>query len=222
MEYQDAERIALEVMVANGCHTVILYGSWPRGQATADSDVDVLCVREEGKAFRDARVAAEGVYIDAFIYPRADVASPDLPLMRVLGGVVLREVDGLGTGLLTQLQALYARGPAPMPDDQRRAVVLWASKMLARIRGQRDLDANYRRMQLSMQCIEDYFALRGKWFEGPKHAFAWLRQHDAGAYRRFVHAALAGASDDAFVELVQAVYGPYVEPATQGAGFTTR
>lgn len=213
MEYQDAERIALEVMVANDCHTAVLYGSWARGQATEQSDIDVLCVCEEGKAFRYARVAANGVYIDGFIYPRADLVTPQRSLLRVLGGVVLREVDGAGTTLLTQLQALYERGPEPMPEDERRAVVLWSSKMLDRIRGQRDLDANYRRMQLSMQCIEDYFALRGRWFEGPKSAFAWLRQHDAGAYRRFVHAALAGASDDAFVELVQAVYGPFVEPA---------
>jgi uncharacterized protein len=211
MEYKDAERIALEVMAAHGCHTAILYGSWARGEATEQSDIDVLCVRDDGKAVRDARVT-EGVYVDAFIYPKAELATPQPSLLRVLGGVVLAEAHGFGAALLGQLQALHQRGPEPMPEDQRRAVVIWSSKMLDRIRGQRELEANYRRMQLSLQCLEDYFALRGMWFAGPKPAFAWLKQQDAASYRRFVHAALPGASDDAFIELVQSVYGPFGDP----------
>lgn len=217
MDYQDAERLALEVMAAHDCHTVILYGSWAHGLATAESDVDVLCVREEGKAFRDARIA-DGIYLDAFIYPRADLAAPEPSLLRVLGGVVLREADGCGTALLARLQALHERGPVPIPDDERRAVVLWSRKMLERMGGSSGLEVGYRRMQLYLQCLEDYFGLRGKWFEGPKAAYAWLLQNDTATYRCFAHAALPAASADAFVALVQAVYGPFSEPELQGTG----
>lgn len=221
MNYQDAEHMALEVMAAHDCHTAILYGSWARGQATEESDVDVLCVREDGKAFRDARIV-DGIYLDAFIYPRADLATPGPALLRVLGGVVLREVDACGSALLAQLQALHERGPTPLPDDERRAVVLWSRKMLERMGGSSGLEVGYRRMQLYLQCLEDYFALRGKWFEGPKAAYAWLLQHDTATYRCFAHAALPVASADAFVALVQAVYGPFSEPEPQGAAGTPR
>jgi hypothetical protein len=221
MDYQDAERIALEVMAAHGCHTAILYGSWARGQATAESDVDVLCVRDEGQSFRDARIV-EGVYLDAFIYPRAALASPAPALLRARDGVVLREAHGCGTALLAELSALHQRGPAPLPEDERRAVVLWSRKMLERMGGSFGLEAGYRRMQLYMQCLEDYFALRGRWFEGPRLGYAWLLQHDTAAYRCFAHAALPAASADAFVALVQAVYGPFSEPADPSVGDSSR
>ncbi|MES1183856.1 MAG: nucleotidyltransferase domain-containing protein [Myxococcales bacterium] len=67
-------------MRRHGCHTAILYGSWVRGQATPQSDVDILCVRQGGPAFRDARVA-DGHYVDAFIYPEADLLTPQPDLL---------------------------------------------------------------------------------------------------------------------------------------------
>jgi predicted nucleotidyltransferase len=116
MSRREIERIALNIMAEHGCHTVILYGSWARGQATQDSDVDLLCIRESGPDFRDARIV-ERIYIDAFIYPEAALKSPDTSLLRVLGGVVLHERDGFGSGLLVQLQELNDRGPTRWSED---------------------------------------------------------------------------------------------------------
>lgn len=208
MNINDIERVALDVMAAHGCHTAILYGSWARGQATPQSDVDILYVREHGPAFRDARVV-DGIYLDAFIYPEADLASPEPALLRVLGGRVIREANGFGIGLLARLQDLHARGPAPMPDDLRQVTLLWSHKMLDRFWGQSGLEPQYRRMQLLLQSLEDYFALRGTWFPGPKEAFAWLGEHDIATYQRFDRVAQPDASDAAFAELVHAVYGPF-------------
>ncbi len=208
MDINDIERVILDVMAAHGCHTAILYGSWARGQAGPQSDVDILYVREAGPAFRDARVL-DGIYLDAFIYPEADLATPEPALLRVLGGRVIREANAFGTRLLATLQDLHDRGPTPMANDMRQVAVLWSHKMLDRFRGKSDLEAQYRRMQLLMQSLEDYFALRGAWFRGPKEAFAWLLQHDAATHRRFELAAQPNASDAAFAELVHAVYGPF-------------
>src|SRR4051812_49255729 len=105
MNIHDIERLALDVMRAHGCHTAILYGSWARGQAGPESDLDVLYVREAGSAFRDARVI-EGSYLDGFIYPESDLAVPNPELLRVLGGRVLCEANGFGTALLAKLQEL--------------------------------------------------------------------------------------------------------------------
>lgn len=205
MDHREIERIALTLMNAHGCHTTILYGSQARGDATPQSDVDLICIREHGPAARDARVV-DGVYIDAFIYPETTLKTPDPSLLRVLGGVVLRERGGFGAALLNQLRELHERGPTPLPDDERRALVIWSQKMLDRFRGQRGIEADYRRMSLLIQALEDYFVLRNAWFRGPKEAFAWLLQHEPSTYALFERAAQPGASDDAFADLVQTVY----------------
>jgi hypothetical protein len=211
MDHEEIERIALTIMDAHGCHTTILYGSHARGDATLHSDIDLICIREDGPAVRDARVV-DGIYVDAFIYPEAALKTPEPPLLRVLGGFVIRERGGFGSALLTRLRELHDRGPTPLPDDERRALVIWSQKMLDRFRGRRGLDADYRRMSLLIQALEDYFVLRNTWFRGSKEAFAWLQQHDSPAYMLFERAAQPGASDGAFSDLVQAVYRSHEPP----------
>ncbi len=206
MNHQEIERIVMPLLEAHRCHTVMLYGSHARGDATEGSDIDLLFVREDGPAARDARVV-DGVYVDAFIYPEAALTKVEPSLLRLLGGVVLRERDGFGTALLRRIRELEARGPAPLPDDERRMLIVWSNKMLDRFRGQHGVEANYRRRSLLVQALEDYFTLRNAWFRGPKVAFAWLLQNDVAAYRAFERAAEPGATDEAFAELVQAVYG---------------
>lgn len=207
MDRQAIERIALPLMEAHGCHTAILYGSRARGDATPQSDVDLLFVRAEGPAVQDARVA-DGVHVDAFVYPEAALKEPEPSLLRALGGVVLRERGDFGSAFLARLREMNDRGPAPLPEDQRRALVLWSRKMIERSRGQRGLEAEYRRMSLVIQALEDYFLLRNTWYRGPKEAFAWLRRHDEAAHTSFERATCAAATDDAIADLVQAVYGP--------------
>ena len=212
MPHREIERLALATMEAHGCHTAILYGSRARGDATPQSDVDLICVRETGAAVRDARIV-DGVYLDAFIYAEAGLKTLEPSLLRILGGVVICERGGFGSALLAQIQEFDGRGPAPLPDDERGALVVWSQKMLDRFRGQHGLDANYRRMFLLVRALEDYFLLRNAWFRGEKEALAWLLQHDRSAYILFERAADSGATDSAFSDLVRAVYGPH-EPVS--------
>ena len=202
------ERIACELMEAHGCHTAILYGSWARGDATAESDVDLMWVRAEGEPYRDADLR-DGVYIDGFVYPQSSLETLEPALLRVLGGRVIRERDGYGTALIARLRAFHDAGPKPMPPDERRAVLLWSRKMLERFSGKSGLDASFRRMQLLQTALEDYFAFRGAWFSGPKASFAWLAANDPEAHACFARATEPGASDADFAALVTAVYGPF-------------
>lgn len=164
-----------------------------------------MCIREDGPALRDARVDGT-IYLDGFVYPEAMLETLEPGLLRVLGGKVIKEREGYGTRLLARLKALRDRGPKPMPEDERKAVSIWSSKMLERFRGQRNIEADYRRTQLLYQSLEDYFALRNAWYEGPKASFRWLREHDERTYRRFERAAGRDGDDAAFEELVKAVY----------------
>lgn len=202
----EIERLALDVMTAHDGHTVILYGSRARGDATPHSDVDLLCVRDDGPSLRDARVV-DGLYLDAFVYAEAALATIDPALLRVRGGVVIHERQAFGTRLLAQVEELYLRGPVPVPEDERHALMTWARKMLDRIEGRRDVEGDYRRMFLLVRALEDYFGLRNIWYRGEKEALAWLRQHDGQAYSLFERAGRADATDDDVGALVETVYG---------------
>jgi uncharacterized protein len=202
------ERLAVTTMEAHGCHTAILYGSRARGDATLQSDVDLLCVREAGPAVRDARIV-DGLYLDAFIYPETMLRTLEPSLLRVLGGIVVCERGGFGSALLAQIEEFHDRGPTLLPDDERKALLVWSQKMLDRCRGQHGLEANYRRMFLLVRALEDYFLLRNAWFRGEKAALAWLHQHENATYELFERAAAPTASDASFTDLVRTVYGPH-------------
>ena len=206
MEVSLLERHALNIADTHGCHTVILYGSRARGDATESSDVDVLCVRDTGPPARDARLIA-GTYFDVFICSTSGIETPDSSLLKLRGGRVLRERDRLGAILLRRVQELHDRGPEPLSSDERTARILWGHKTLDRIRAGRGPDTDYRRMFLRVQALEDYFALRTAWFRGSREALAWLKQHDVNAYDAFAIAMRRAASDEDIAALVLSVYG---------------
>jgi hypothetical protein len=160
----------------------------------------------------------DGLYLDAFVYGESALATLEPALLRLLGGVVLRERHGFGTRLLAQVEELHERGPLPIPEDERRALMVWARKMLDRIHGRNDVEGNYRRMSLLVRALEDYFGLRNIWYRGEKEAFAWLRQYDAQAYGLFERAAAPAASAGAIGELIETVYG--ISRAQTGRGDT--
>lgn len=207
MNRDDAVLLALRTADRHRCHTAILYGSWARGDATPGSDVDVLCVRKGGVPRRDAR-CIDGVYLDAFIYPEAALATPDASMLRLVGGVVLRTRGRFAHRLLDDVRALDERGPDPLPDDERQARIVWAHKTLGRIGGQDADEGNYRRIGLVLQALEDHFSLAGKWFRGSKEAFRWLRSNAPATHQHFAAALRPDAPADALAMLVQAVYGP--------------
>lgn len=174
------------------CHTVILYGSRSRGDWTDESDYDLIGFRDEGDKFRDARVI-EGKFLDAFVYPVKDLIEHEKDFLRIRKGTILLEKDGFARNLLKKLDSVFDEGPKPLPEDELQAIRVWIGKMLARI-AKGDLEGNYRRAWLQYDLIESYFALRRKWYLGPKEAFRWLSENDPTAYSLFDFALKPGAA----------------------------
>jgi hypothetical protein len=58
----------------HGVHTLILYGSHARGDATPESDIDVAGFADVATTLRDARLW-NGVFLDAFVYPTPTCSS---------------------------------------------------------------------------------------------------------------------------------------------------
>lgn len=192
----------------DGVHTVILYGSRARGDATADSDVDFAAFADVAAMTRDAR-RWRGLFLDGFLYPSsvAGAATLDPDLLKLVGGRVLLDDRGLAGPLLERLVALDREPPPPAAEDHCQMLRIWARKMLPRIaRG--DIEAHYRRHWLLYQLLEDYFTLRGERYRGPKLALAFLRDERPATFAVFERALAPGASLDALAALVDEVAGP--------------
>ncbi len=196
------ERIG-ELAHEHGMHTVVLYGSRARGDATAESDVDVAGFADVATTTRDAR-PWHGVFLDAFVYPTAQTESNEPDMLKLLGGRVLLDERGLARPMLARLEALGRAGPPPLAADEAQMRRVWYAKTLARItRG--DAEAHYRQHWLLYSLLEDHFALRGAWYRGPKVALAHLREHEPATFAAFARALAPGAPYPALAELVAIV-----------------
>ncbi len=192
-----------ELVRVHHAHTVILYGSRARGDATPESDVDVVAFAEVSETSRDARLW-NGLYLDAFIHPTALASETELDIMKLLGGRILLDEQNLARPLLERLAELERRGPGPLPETERRMRRVWAEKTLARIaRG--DLEAHYRHHGMLFQLLEDYYALRTLWYPGPKLAFPDLLRRDPETYLAFERALAPGAPLGTLATLVARV-----------------
>jgi hypothetical protein len=187
----------------HGVHTLVLYGSHAHGDATAGSDVDVAGFADVPGTVRDAR-PWRGWVLDAFIYPTALAQAPDTDMLKMVGGRVLLDERGIAGPLLERLAALDRQGPPPLPESEARMRRVWARKMLARVR-RGDAEADYRRHWLLYQLLEDYFALRGRWYRGPKRALADLQLNAPATFVAFERALAPGASLDTLDALVEHV-----------------
>ncbi len=187
----------------HGVHTVILYGSRANGSALPGSDIDVAAFWPGDQTMRDTR-QFHGDYLDLFIYPDSLLAQPSAADLKLRGGRVLLQRGNEADRCLAQLDALHAAGPTPLPADELQARRDWAHKMLGRIaRG--DTEGHYRRAWLQTALLEDWFVLRGLWFEGPKRALAWLAQHEPATRLAFDAGLAPGASWDTLRLLVEQV-----------------
>ena len=194
-----------EGLVARGSHTVLLYGSRAEGSASEQSDYDLAGFANVTATIRDARLV-DGWYLDAFLYPESVLTEPTVEHLKLRGAKVIVQRDALGTAFLQRLDQLYLQGPEPLRPDEAAARKTWAYKMAQRAE-RRDAEGNYRRAWLLTALLEDYFSLRGKWFEGPRKALRWLSQFDNDAFAAFSVALDPGADLSAIAALVPLVVG---------------
>jgi hypothetical protein len=68
-----------------------------------------------------------------------------------------------------------------------------------------DIEGNFRRVWLLTALLEDYFALRGMWYQGPKKSFQWLQASDFETYAAFEEALKPASQFDAIDRVVERV-----------------
>jgi predicted nucleotidyltransferase len=198
-------RISDELLRVHQAHTILLYGSRANGTQGPHSDHDIAAFAAVARIHRDTRLV-DGEYLDVFVYPEAALDAPGEEHLKLRGAVVIAQRADDATRFLAGLEALHQRGPTPLPPDEIAVRRSWAWKMNARLR-RGDVEGNFRRVWLLTALLEDYFHLRGLWFEGPKRALLWLGEHDPVAHAAFERALTPGAPATAIEALVTIVAG---------------
>lgn len=200
------EALRAELVQARGAHTVLLYGSRADGSAGEDSDYDIAAFGPRDGTGRDTRTI-DGVFLDVFLYPESALSQPGPEWLKLRGSVVLLQRGQEADRFLQGLDAVFTQGPPPLPADEISARTTWAWKMATRMeRG--DAEGHYRRAWLLTALLEDYFALRRQWFEGPKKALQWLQAHDPETAQALQAALRPDASHASIRQAVVRVAGP--------------
>ncbi|WP_062267819.1 nucleotidyltransferase domain-containing protein [Endozoicomonas arenosclerae] len=157
-------------------HTIIVYGSRARNDATATSDIDIACFCDKAEIEKDAR-DFQGVFLDAWVYQTESMQADKDEFLKLGDGFCALDTRGLGEDFLTQIRERIDQGPQPLSDEDKLHAVEWVKKMLKRIE-QDDLEGLYRKLWLQVDLLEILFQLRGHWYFGPKKSFARLEKED--------------------------------------------
>jgi predicted nucleotidyltransferase len=177
-------RIIKTLKTKHRCHTVILYGSRARGDFTSTSDYDVMGVSRTAKEMTRIARKVNGSYWDLWIFPEKKLRKPDQSSLYMKDGVVLIERNQFGTKLLKKLERIHHAGPKKPPKWETELKRTWLEKTYSRSR-QKDPEGRFRRIWLIIGLLEDYFVLRGKWYEGSKASLAWLKENDPQTFKQF-------------------------------------
>lgn len=187
-------------------HTLLLYGSRAAGTADKDSDYDIAAFGARDSTGRDTRII-DGAFLDVFLYPESTLVQRGPEWLKLRGSVVLLQRGQEADRFLQGLDSVFTQGPPPLPADEISARTTWAWKMAVRMeRG--DAEGHYRRAWLLTALLEDYFALRKQWFEGPKKALQWLQAHDPETAQALQTALRPDASHASIRQAVARVAGP--------------
>lgn len=157
------------------CKTIILYGSYARGDETEESDIDVLCFKDGKKELNDTSLF-KGKQLDVWVKETNEKLDPK-DFLHIIDGQVIHDSNSFGEKLLKSISQIYTRGPEEIDYNQKLFLIDWMNKMYIRST-RKDAEGSYRHHWLVRDILEIYFELNNKWYEGPKKSLKWLKEHD--------------------------------------------
>ena len=198
--HSDLIEIEAYLLKKYDCHTIILYGSYSRGDYTEESDVDLICFSDSVTEDTNDVEFIEGKQLDAWIYPTEKMKQAE-PFLRVHKGEIWINKKGLAEEFLATIQRTFEKGTKPISQDEKNFLKSWLKKMHVRS-AKNDLEGNYRFHWMLKDSLEIYFELKSEWFLGPKVSFQWLKENDPKAFDLFSKALSTNADDKSSKELL--------------------
>ena len=161
-------------------HTVILFGSWARGNNRPDSDIDLLIIREG--EFRREITKAGALDVEMVLNSEAAsksyfAAEPDDCAEFWRHAKVLFDRDGTAQRLESFAREIIQRGKPSVGDWQlahHRFDCEDALKGIERMAASDPLTARFLLLQKASQLTELFFAVRREWTPPPKQRMAVL------------------------------------------------
>lgn len=165
-----------ELTRARGCHTVILFGSRARGDADADSDVDLFGVGESLSGSTFSKTAG-GFDFDVTFAAESTVREDPEEYLKIEDGLVLVQRDSYGDDLLRRVKKIVLAGPPPLSAEERVQRIHWLQRMASRA-ARADAEGRYRLSWLVSELPRVRFELEGRYWLGPKRSLALLANFD--------------------------------------------
>jgi len=164
------------------CDSIILYGSYARGDYTKESDIDILCLRKNEIEVNDTSLF-QGKILDVWIKSSKKEISPK-NFLHVRDGKVLFDKTFEGEKLLNEIKKYFDNGPPKLDKGQKKFLIDWINKMYNRsLKG--DVEGKYRYYWLTKDILEIYFELNNQWYEGPKKSLRWLEENDSHIFNLY-------------------------------------
>ncbi|WP_434643312.1 nucleotidyltransferase domain-containing protein [Thermoanaerobacterium thermosaccharolyticum] len=167
------------------CHSIILYGSYVKGDFTEESDIDLLCFCDNPVAENDT-IIINGRQLDAWIYETGTMDN-FTQFLHVRGGKILLDERNKCDNFLKEIDKQFKKGPEQLTAEKKCFLKNWLFKMFNRAQ-KGDIEGNYRYHWLLVDSLEIYFNIKGLWYLGPKKSLKWLYENDRDAYNVFDNA----------------------------------
>jgi predicted nucleotidyltransferase len=174
------------------CHTIILYGSYSRGDFTEDSDLDIVCFSDTSIEDKNDVELIEGKQLDVWIYTTKKLNNPE-EFLRVHKGEIWLDNKNVAKEFLSEIENTYNKGPKKLSNEEKEFLKSWVKKMSLRSK-KNDIEGNYRFHWVLKDSLEIYFELKNLWYLGPKLSFKWLKDNDKKAYELFKNALATDAT----------------------------
>jgi predicted nucleotidyltransferase len=199
------EKVKIYLLQKYDCHTIILYGSYSRGDFTEESDVDIVCFSDAVIEDKNDTAFFEGKPLDVWVYQTEKMKNHEQFLRLHKGEIWLNE-KGAAQEFLSKIKDTYDAGPQKLSDEEKDFLKSWLRKMFVRSRKD-DIEGNYRFHWMLKDSLEIYFDLKGLWYLGPKLSFTWLRENDGRAYELFRNALSTNALQADIEQLIDYING---------------
>ena len=186
----------------HSCHTLILYGSHARGDATDQSDLDLLAIADKGKFHRIGKVW-KGHLLDVFVYPEKDLPHPK-DLLRLEHAKILVDPKGIAQDLLRKVAMKLDEPVRPLAGWDKELRKTWIKKMYERSK-LGDVEGHYRLHWLLFDLLENWFNFNEIRYRGSKEAFAWLKKNNQELYFLFEKALVPGAPASEIEKLINSI-----------------
>ncbi len=184
--------------------SLLVYGSYTRGDMDEFSDFDCMIIVDEKEKDHDDSVIG-GVPLDCFIFTAGEASAEDVdPFLTVYDSRIIFD-DGTGAALKARVRR-YVEEHTVTEQREKEFIAAWIRKTVRRMQ-KGDDEGGYRGLLFLSESLQDYCSLRDRFYFGSKQTITILKQEDPAGYGLF-HSAVTARTNEAIRTWAEHVAAP--------------